>query len=113
MKTFAIASLVLVVITAYVFTNIWVYKLGQASINAPSTITKTPTSSDVLGESQSIVPPRFSNIVPSTPTLTTACDPSGKCNNYSDPKSAGCPVTFTNTSCDNLCSDPSKRCRDY
>ena len=112
-KTFVLASFVLLAIVGYALTNIWAYKLGQSSVNTAMTTT------NVLGESQTIepsVPPRFSTItkpsLPAKPTIT-ACDPSGKCNSYGNPSAAGCPVTFTDTTCDNLCSDPSKRCRDY
>ena len=125
-KTFVIASLVLGGIASYALTNIWLYKLGQLTANTAGTTTiinklqgYLPSSSpDVLGESQvrnqpSKTPSQGSTFTSIKKGVTTACDPSGKCNSYSNPTAAGCPTTFTDTTCNNLCSDPAKRCRDY
>lgn len=39
-----------------------------------------------------------------------ACDQSGACNVYSDPEAAGCPISFAQSDCQNVCSNPAYRC---
>ena len=39
-----------------------------------------------------------------------ACDAQGTCNAYSDPQAAGCPISFAQTDCQNVCSNPAYRC---
>lgn len=39
-----------------------------------------------------------------------ACDPEGACNSYADPEVAGCPISFAQTNCQNVCSNPAYRC---
>lgn len=125
-KTFVIASVVLGGLVFYALTNMWLYRLGQMSVNTGGTSTMldklqgymSSSSSDVLGESQvrdqlSRPPSQGSTFNSIKKAIITACDPSGKCNSYSNPAAAGCPITFTDTTCNNLCSDPAKRCRDY
>lgn len=133
-KTFVIAGVMLGGLACYALVNVWLYRLGQLTANTASSTTiinkiqgYVPSSSpDVLGESQtrdpsfgtsqknsSQPPPQSSTFQSIKKVMTTACDPSGKCNNYSNPTAAGCPVAFTDTTCNNLCSDPAKRCRDY
>ncbi|MBI4066481.1 hypothetical protein HY411_02080 [Candidatus Gottesmanbacteria bacterium] len=120
--TFIIASLSLVGLVCFVFLNIWLYKQGQMS--AGTTVLLQHTPSNVLGETQTRVSPTgdvttpvnsFDNLTAVKPFHqgANACDPSGKCNNYSDPQAAGCPVTFTDARCGNRCTDPKTRCRDY
>lgn len=132
-KTFVIASVVLGGLACYALVNVWLYRLGQLTANTAGSTTimnklqgYLPSSPDVLGESQTRDPSvETGQKSPSRPAsqgstfqsikkvMTTACDPSGKCNNYSNPTAAGCPMTFTDTTCNNLCTDPTKRCKDY
>lgn len=39
-----------------------------------------------------------------------ACDANGTCNVYADPEAAGCPISFAQTDCQNVCSNPAYRC---
>lgn len=125
-KIFVIVSLLLGGLSFYALTNMWLYKLGQMSVNTKGNSTTLdkrqgylPSSSpDVLGESQILNPSSQPPIKSSSfqsikKVMTTACDPSGKCNSYSNPAAAGCPINFTDTTCNNLCNDLAKRCRDY
>lgn len=53
--------------------------------------------------------------VPPTPTPAYppgrhACDPNGICNSYGNPAGAGCPVTYNQPDCYNMCGNPANRC---
>ncbi len=39
-----------------------------------------------------------------------ACDPMGVCNSYAHPQDMGCPASFANSDCDNMCDDSSYWC---
>lgn len=53
-----------------------------------------------------------------TPTPTPvylgpyACTPGGICNNYGNPDAHGCPASWAEANCQNMCSDPAMRCAD-
>lgn len=94
------------------------YNFCQASgvpITAPGfdpNISPTPTS----GPTPSPTPGGGPTATP-TPTppggggsQTFACTPGGQCNIYADPEGSGCPVTFSDPTCNNACSDPANRC---
>lgn len=72
-----------------------------------------------LASGTTIIAPGFNPGVGGTPTPTPggggfqglfACTPGGQCNAYADPPGSGCPVSFSEPTCNNACGNPANRC---
>ncbi len=83
----------------------------QATTASP-TPTVAPTSTPTAAPTSTPTPTPSITPSPTPSPGNLACDPSGQCNNYGDPVSSGCPVTFTDVgACMEACADPANRCQ--
>ena len=78
----------------------------------PTIITPAPTKTAV----QQLIPSKATPTVksataaPKASPLIYACDPSGLCGVYHEPKEKGCPKTYTDVLCSGECTKPEVRC---
>ena len=111
------------VLTFYIFFLVWVYnRISFRFTENPSsqTIMQTTNPDDqsslANGSDETSTTSGATSALPNPGKIDVkqyACDPSGICNSYADPKGQSqCPVVFKDPTCLSQCLDISKRCKE-
>jgi len=111
-----------VLLTFYMLFVVWAYTRLSYRFSQPSsqTIMQTTNPNDestiINVTDETSTTSGVTSAIPKqgkTGVKQYACDPSGICNVYADPKGQSqCPVTFTDLACLSQCQDVSKRCKE-
>ncbi len=109
-----------VVLSLYMLLIVWAYdhitKPSQLSPSSSQTIMQTTNEENIPAgdDTSTISGAKTGNSTPNKVIIKQyACDPSGICNVYADPKGQSeCPVVFSDSRCLSQCQDISKRCKE-